>query len=121
MLRHRRHACFHQFVSAQATPSRLDASVLDSLREIVGKDGVEATGIARAAYARDLWPLGHIAFTASGLDLGAPFTPPDAVVRPRSTLEVSKVLRLANERGFAVVPWGAGSGVCGGTLHVRGG
>src|SRR5262249_6803749 len=29
--------------------------------------------------------------------------------------------RLANERGFAVVPWGAGSGVCGGTVAVRGG
>jgi alkyldihydroxyacetonephosphate synthase len=108
-------------LSLEATPSRLDAPALDALREIVGKDAVEATAIARAAYARDLWPLGHIAFTASGLELGAPFTPPDAVVRPKTTAEVSRILRLANERGFAVVPWGAGSGVCGGTVHVRGG
>jgi alkyldihydroxyacetonephosphate synthase len=100
----------------------LDETTLEKLREIAGAGGVETTAVARAAYARDLWPLGHIAFAAgTGLDLGAPFRRPDAVVRPRSTEEVAKVVRLANERGFAVVPWGAGSGVCGGTVAVRGG
>ncbi len=104
-----------------ATREGLDETTLDKLREAVGAANVETAQISRAAYARDLWPLGHIAYAAGGLDLGPPFKRPDAVVRPRTTEEVAKVLRLANEREFAVVPWGAGSGVCGGTVHVRGG
>lgn len=39
---------------------------------------------------------------------------PDAVVRPRSTAEVSEVLRAAQAEGVPVVPWGGGSGVCNG-------
>jgi len=108
--------------AAPAVPaSALAPAVLDRLRAIAGDDGVLATPLARRAYARDLWPLGHLAFASTGLDLPAPFRDPDAVVRPRSTAEVSQVIRLANEHGFAVVPWGAGSGVCGGTVAVRGG
>src|SRR5260370_37308055 len=103
------------------TDQGLDETTLEKLRDVVSPANVETTAMARAAYARDRWPLGHLACAQSGIELGAPFRRPDAVVRPRSTAEVSKVVRLANERGFAVVPWGAGSGVCGGTVHVRGG
>jgi alkyldihydroxyacetonephosphate synthase len=39
---------------------------------------------------------------------------PDAVVFPASTDEVSAVLAWATETGTAVIPRGAGSGVCGG-------
>ncbi|HZV01324.1 MAG TPA: FAD-binding oxidoreductase, partial [Planctomycetota bacterium] len=106
---------------ASASLQGLDEAVLERLRAIVGPAGVETGRVVRSAYARDLWPLGHIAFSASGLDLGAPFTSPQVVVRPRSTLEVSKVVKLANELVLPIVPWGAGSGVCGGTVAVRGG
>jgi alkyldihydroxyacetonephosphate synthase len=99
----------------------LDETTLERLREVVSPAHVDTSSITRAAYARDLWPLGHIAYTESGLELGPPFNRAEAIVRPRTTEEVSKVLRLANERDFAIVPWGAGSGVCGGTVHVRGG
>ena len=46
---------------------------------------------------------------------------PDAVVLPRSTEEVSNVMRLASEHGIPVVPRGAGSGETCGCLAVRGG
>ena len=36
------------------------------------------------------------------------------ILRPRSTEEVAQVLRAANETATPVVPFGAGSGVCGG-------
>lgn len=46
---------------------------------------------------------------------------PDAVVLPRSTAEVSAVLRLASDQGIPVVPRGAGSGETCGCLAIGGG
>ena len=45
----------------------------------------------------------------------------DAVVRPATTRQVSEVLRLANEGGVAVVPYGGGTGVMGAVIPLRGG
>ena len=39
---------------------------------------------------------------------------PGCVVRPESTEEVQALMRHASEHGIAVIPWGLGSGVCGG-------
>ncbi len=47
--------------------------------------------------------------------------PPEAVVWPESAEQVSRVLRFAGERGLPVVPFGGGSGVCGGTWALKGG
>src|SRR5690349_12828896 len=71
----------------------------------------------RAAYARDLWPRGLIGVRAGDV---APF-PPDAIVWPISVAEVQAIVRFAAERGIPIVPFGAGSGVCGGTLPLKGG
>jgi glycolate oxidase len=46
---------------------------------------------------------------------------PDAVVFPVDAEEVRRVVLLANERRFPVVPRGAGSGFSGGCLPVKGG
>jgi glycolate oxidase len=46
---------------------------------------------------------------------------PDAVVLPKSTGEVSAVMRLASGQGIPVVPRGAGSGETCGCLATRGG
>ncbi|GIR71994.1 MAG: hypothetical protein CM15mP74_32450 [Halieaceae bacterium] len=39
---------------------------------------------------------------------------PACVVRPRDSAEVQAVVRFAAEHNVAIVPWGLGSGVCGG-------
>jgi len=78
---------------------------------------VSTTPPDRVAYARDLWPRGLI-----GVSGGSPAPhPPDAVVWPTSTEEVSAIVRAAARSGTPIVPFGAGSGVCGGTLPIRGG
>src|SRR3954470_8452239 len=78
---------------------------------------VSTTPPDRVAYARDLWPRGLI--TLSG---GSPAPhPPDAVVWPTSTDEVAAIVRAAARTATPIIPFGAGSGVCGGTLPVRGG
>ncbi len=47
--------------------------------------------------------------------------PPDAVVFPRTEDEVAAILRACADSGTPVVPYGAGSGVCGGAVPIRGG
>lgn len=46
---------------------------------------------------------------------------PDAVAFPGTDEEISRILGLATRTGFPVIPRGAGSGMSGGALPVRGG
>ncbi len=46
---------------------------------------------------------------------------PDAVVFPENVDEISKILKLANEENFFVIPRGSGTGTTGGSLPVKGG
>ena len=46
---------------------------------------------------------------------------PDAVVLPESAEQVAAVVRIAREAGLPVVPRGAGTGLAGGAIPVRGG
>lgn len=68
----------------------------------------------RGVYARDLWPLSTVR-----LRRGDAFALPAAVVRPERTEDVSRLLAWCSEQGVAVVPYGGGSGVCGGVLVDR--
>ncbi|MCF4138974.1 FAD-binding protein [Streptomyces sp. Tue 6430] len=77
------------------------------LAAIVGQDHVRTDDGALAAYARDATPLFHAR--------------PQAVVLPGSTEEVAAVLRHATARGIPVVPRGAGSNLCAGTVPLTGG
>lgn len=47
--------------------------------------------------------------------------PPDAIVWPDSTEEVARILEWADGKEIPVIPFGAGSGVCGGTVPIEGG
>lgn len=66
----------------------------------------------RVAYARDLWPRHHLGVRGGN---AAP-SPPRVVVWPESEEDVARVVRYVGPRGIPVVPFGAGSGVCGGVL-----
>jgi len=46
---------------------------------------------------------------------------PDVVVKPRDRDQVAAVVKLANEKGIPLYPRGAGTGLSGGSLPVRGG
>ncbi|MBM4387102.1 MAG: FAD-binding oxidoreductase [Deltaproteobacteria bacterium] len=47
--------------------------------------------------------------------------PPDAVVFPENEEDAIKVVNFCRTNGIPLIPFGAGSGVCGGTLPVQGG
>lgn len=66
-------------------------------------------------HARDVWPKLVMAERR-----GEALPTPDAVVRPVEVSEVSRLLAWCHEHRIGVVPFGAGTGVCGGAAPVRG-
>ena len=46
---------------------------------------------------------------------------PECLVRPETPEQIAAIMKLANERHFAVTPRGAGSGLSGGAVPVHGG
>jgi alkyldihydroxyacetonephosphate synthase len=68
------------------------------------------------AASRDCWPRALL-WTKAGL---APH-PPDVVAWPADAGQVAAVVKLAAGQQVALVPFGAGSGMSGGTVPVRGG
>ena len=77
---------------------------------------VSSADLDRLACARDMWPRWLI-FAREGLWP----KPPDLVVSPETVREVSAVLSACARLRVPVVPYGAGSGVCGGALCSEGG
>lgn len=80
-------------------------------------DGVDTSEhpLDLRANARDLWPMGTLEMWQG---TRAPL--PSSVCWPESDAQVAQVLREAHDQGVAVVPYGAGSGVCGGARGLPG-
>ncbi|RME73939.1 MAG: FAD-binding oxidoreductase, partial [Planctomycetota bacterium] len=70
----------------------------------------------KIAYSRDMWPKALL-WQRKG---DYPFHP-DLVVWPENEDEVCKILEFCHSHEIPIVPWGGGSGVCGGAIPVRGG
>jgi glycolate oxidase len=83
----------------------LDQRVVAELGEIVGKSGLISRPTELKVYECDGWTIGK--------------SMPDLLVRPRSTVEVSAVLKLLHKRGIPFVPRGAGTGLSGGCLPLN--
>src|ERR671939_2206526 len=90
----------------RARTAASEPDVLARLREAVGAENVLVDEERVEPYAGDA--------------LKEKF-PPEAVVLPRNSEEVSAVLRLANERRFPVTARGGGVGYTGGAVPVEGG
>ena len=79
---------------------------LEELSRIVGKEHIIHGEKSISEYASDGTRLIY---------------PPDAVVIPANKEEISAILALATGRNFPVIPRGAGTGMTGGALPVKGG
>ena len=89
---------------------KLDALELESvLRQAAPGARVSLQAVDRRAVARDMWPRRLIELSETEAPAG-----PSAVVWPETLEQVVGVVRAAREHGFPLVPFGAGSGVCGG-------
>lgn len=84
----------------------MDLQIIDILQDIVGEAYVSTSTAELYAYSTDA---------------GIHRSMPDAVVRPGTTEEVSRIVKLANEYLFPVIPRGAGTALCGHSVPVKGG
>ena len=80
--------------------------VLSEISDIVGPEPLITAQKDLADYATDATKLEFV---------------PDAVAFPGNTQQVSQILQLATAKEFPVIPRGAGSGMSGGALPVKGG
>ncbi len=87
--------------------SRLTETILDRLREIVGKDNVFTSADDREKYSHDEVTEVHVE--------------PEAVVKVCKAEEVCRIMKLARQTGFPVTPRGAGQGLSGGCVPAMGG
>ena len=84
----------------------LPVSVVEELRRIVGREFVIDSANDLRIFERDASIEGAI---------------PDAVVLPANTEQVAAVIRVAARHRIPVVPRGAGTGLSGGAVTIRGG
>ena len=91
------------------TPSQ---NMLRELGAILGSEHVLTSFPDRLAYNNDCWPRGII--LARGRRLKGHL--PAAILQPADAGEVARIVEWARKTSTPLIPYGAGSGVCGGTL-----
>src|SRR5262245_35996164 len=85
----------------------VSASLIDRLRDIVGRDGVLTS------------PSDLLVYECDGFTIEK--KTPDVVVFPNSTEQVVDVVKACNEHKVPFLPRGAGTSLAGGCLPVGGG
>jgi alkyldihydroxyacetonephosphate synthase len=99
-------------VTKKTAVSETQTTMVDDLAEIVGREFVLVSKPDRLAYQVDCWPRGIIRTRGRDLEHHCPA----AIVQPANEDEVAGLVRWARKTGTPLVPFGAGSGVCGGAL-----
>ena len=93
------------FWSAYEAESKFKTELLEALREILPDECVRSGPMALVETATD----------ATDLRMELPLL----VVEPDNAEQVAKIVRLANEMKFAIIPRGGGSGMTGGAVPAR--
>lgn len=89
------------------TYNRLSPDLISSLGEIVGTENLLTDDESRTIYGKD--ETEDLAF------------PPEVILKPSTTQQVSEILKLANAHRIPLTPRGGGTGLSGGALPVYGG
>ncbi|MGQ9705653.1 MAG: FAD-binding oxidoreductase [bacterium] len=85
---------------------KLTVKSVKKLREIIGKNNILTDDISRFCHSYDATTLKY---------------QPDGVAIVREEKQIQKIVNLANEEEFYIIPRGAGTGMSGGTLPIAGG
>ncbi len=84
----------------------MDQKIIDQIEAVVGKEGYSVEPAVCYTY---------------GFDASIFHSTPEMVVQPRTTEQVSEVMKIAYANRIPVVPRGAGTGLCGSAVPVKGG
>ncbi len=91
-------------------------SQLASMAKLLGAENVLTSQADRYAYCRDRLPFALYKLRAQQL----PATLPLAIAMPGTTEEVEQLIKFTRAEKICVIPFGAGSGVLGGTIPLVG-
>ncbi len=95
----------------------MNTSWVNLLKKEYGREMVVTeTDNELAIHSYDCWPVA-VKWKMQGKQ---PY-PPDVIVRPKSTQEVSQIIKWADQHDVPITPWGAGSSVTGAPLPLKGG
>ncbi|MFQ5721952.1 MAG: FAD-binding oxidoreductase [Candidatus Aminicenantales bacterium] len=89
--------------------NKVNKQIIQKLIDIVGKSQVISDRDKMVDYSHDEFSLAEIGRL------------PEVVVRPQSTAQVAKILKLANKERIPVTPRGGATGLCGGCVPWLGG
>ncbi|MFW6304458.1 MAG: FAD-binding oxidoreductase [Candidatus Saliniplasma sp.] len=95
---------------AETDYGEVDQNIIEKLKEFVGDDYVITDKKSMGGYKRDE------SFETSVKDRY-----PDVLVKPSTTDEISKIMKLANKNKIPVTPVGGKTGLVGGIIPVMGG
>ena len=87
--------------------NKLDQELTSQLRAIVGDENIYVDQETRIEYGHDETEDFNF--------------PPDAVLKPQDTSQVSAIMKIASDHGIPVTPIGARTGLSGGALSLHGG
>jgi glycolate oxidase len=87
--------------------AKVDMEIVQQLKAIVGDQYVFVDEESLSKYAHDETENLHF--------------PPEVVVKPRTTEEISRIMKLCNDAIIPVTPRGAGTGLAGAALADKGG
>jgi alkyldihydroxyacetonephosphate synthase len=87
------------------------ASIIEKLQKVLGPDKVISGTDVPHEHRHDYWFVSNLRELQ---ERGAPR--PLCVARPSSTKDVQQILKAAQEAETPVIPFGLGSGVCGGVI-----
>ncbi|OPY31749.1 MAG: glycolate oxidase subunit GlcD [Methanomassiliicoccales archaeon PtaU1.Bin124] len=93
---------------------KASSQLIARLEDAIGHENVKTSKMERLLYSHDLAPLPNV--TQVGF-----MNVPDVVVRPRSTEDVSKIVKIASEEGVPITPRGSSSWGLGGSMPCYGG
>lgn len=91
--------------TAEVTPSRVPAGVIEQFRSIVGDSHILLDAERKEDYGHD--------------KTEDYFFAPDVVLKPGTPQEISQILRLCTQHEIPLTPRGAGTGLSGGALPVK--
>lgn len=94
----------------------MDEIIKVELKKIFTDDQITQDISSLIVYSRDLNTVGSI-FTQQGKLMRKP----DAIVWPETIEQIQRLVLLANKYKLPLIPYGSGSGVCGGANPVGGG
>lgn len=99
----------HRFENSliKVETSMITPDIKNRFVSIVGEDNYRDTPAEKLVYSYDATPNYQ--------------SMPDAIIVPRSTGEVSAIVKICNEHGIPIVPRGSGTNLCAGTCPTEGG